>query len=192
MADAETLPSPESEAKSKPALEPAPTPAWVKIGGGVLGAIIIGLQSFNLHQVGIGNDNGLVRTSMLERLLDISTKIDESLRNQTVLLQNQTVMLQSDNRMLQDDTILIQKQTEILTTITKAIEDRKELLDQDLKDLRARQEADAQELRERQDRQGERQDRQGYRQDYQDEVERANPSPSPRPSPRPSVSPLPP
>jgi hypothetical protein len=138
---------PEEESKPEPKARKMTGADWTKIIGGCLGVVLVALQGVNLSETSNVAEGGEKRTVLLEKLIEISHGMNDSLNNQTLILQN-------DTKMIQDDSLLLQKQELILSTINDAIEKRRELLEQDLKDLR-----------ERQDRQGERQDRQGDRQD---------------------------
>lgn len=95
---------------------------WTKIAGAIAGAVLLGLQGVNLSEITHGNQNGEKRMETLQQLLVISKNIDASLKNQT--------------RMLQHDEQSEANQKVILDTIHKAIDERRNLLQQNLEELR--------------------------------------------------------
>ena len=97
-------------------------PEWTKIAGAIAGAVLLGLQGVNLSEISHGNSNGDKRMETLQQLLVISKSIDASLNNQT--------------RMLQHDEQSEENQKVILDTLTKAINERRSLLQQNLEELK--------------------------------------------------------
>jgi hypothetical protein len=93
---------------------------WTKIVGGVVGVILLGLQGVNLSEISHGNENGQKRMQILEQLLDISKNIETSLQNQ--------------NKMLEHDSRSFDNQQKILETLTTAINERRDLLKQNLEE----------------------------------------------------------
>jgi len=97
--------------------------SWVQIAATVAGAIVVGMQGVNFAEISHGNENGEKRMELLQQLLSISKSMDESLKNQ--------------NRMLDHDAQSFQNQQQILETLTKAINERRDIL---LRDLQKQQE----------------------------------------------------
>jgi hypothetical protein len=95
---------------------------WSKIVTGALGVIILGLQGVNLSEIGQVGAGGEKRQALLEQLIVISKDINTS-------LTNQSKMLEHDNRSFEN-------QQQILDTLTKAINERRDLLQQNLDELK--------------------------------------------------------
>ena len=108
--------------KAAPATNGAKHTDWGKIVTGVVGALILGLQGVNLSEIGQVGAGGEKRQVLLEQLIVISKDIEKS-------LDNQTKMLEHDNRSFEN-------QQQILTTLTGAINERRDLLQKNLDDLK--------------------------------------------------------
>jgi hypothetical protein len=115
---------------------------WTQIGGGIVAAVIVALQSANLNETGNVVETGQrivatgeKRTTLLEEILDISKNMDTGLRNQTEILRNEVSMMASDDRSLR-------MQGEILNTIKEAISARQELLEHQLQEMREKDKHD--------------------------------------------------
>jgi hypothetical protein len=87
---------------------------WTTVGAGIAGGILLALQGINLSEIGHVSDDGQKRMEVLQQLVTISKDIDASLKNQ--------------NQMLAHDDQSFQNQKEILETLKKAIEERREQL----------------------------------------------------------------
>ena len=111
--------------KTAPATNGARHTDWGKIITGVVGALILGLQGINLSELGSVGAGGEKRQVLLEQLIVISKDIEKS-------LDNQTKMLEHDNRSFEN-------QQQILTTLTSAINERRDLLQKNLDDLKKQQ-----------------------------------------------------
>jgi small-conductance mechanosensitive channel len=106
-----------------------PAETWTKIAGGIVGVILLGLQGVNLSEVTTGNENGSKRMQLLEQLLVISRDMEKALENQTKILENGAEMLNRDEASLKN-------QGEIILTLKKAIDERRDLLQQNLEEMK--------------------------------------------------------
>ena len=95
---------------------------WSKIITSALGVILLGMQGLNLSEIGQVGAGGEKRQVLLERLIVISTNIEKSLDNQS--------------KMLDHDSRSFENQQRILETLTKAIDERRDLLQQNLDELK--------------------------------------------------------
>jgi hypothetical protein len=95
---------------------------WGKILTGCVGALILGLQGVNLSELGSVGAGGEKRQALLEQLIVISKDIEKSLDNQ--------------GKMLDHDSRSFENQQRILETLTKAIDERRDLLQQNLDELK--------------------------------------------------------
>ena len=95
---------------------------WGKVLTGCVGALILGLQGVNLSELGSVGAGGEKRQALLEQLLVISKDINTS-------LTNQSKMLEHDNKSFEN-------QQQILNTLTTAINERRDLLQKNLDELK--------------------------------------------------------
>ena len=95
---------------------------WSKIVTGALGVILLGMQGVNLSEIGQVGAGGEKRQALLEQLIVISHDIEISLKNQ--------------NQMLEHDNKSFENQQQILDTLTKAIDERRDLLQKNLDELK--------------------------------------------------------
>jgi hypothetical protein len=95
---------------------------WNKLVTTGLGVVLLGLQGVNLSELGSVGAGGEKRRELLEQLIVISKDIEKS-------LDNQGKMLDHDNRSFEN-------QQQILETLTKAINERRDLLQQNLDELK--------------------------------------------------------
>lgn len=95
---------------------------WNKLLTTGLGVILLGLQGVNLSEIGQVGAGGEKRQALLEQLLVISKDINTSLANQS--------------KMLDHDSRSFENQQRILETLTKAIDERRDLLQQNLDELK--------------------------------------------------------
>jgi hypothetical protein len=95
---------------------------WGKILTGCVGALILGLQGVNLSELGSVGAGGEKRQALLEQLIVISHDIETSLKNQ--------------NQMLEHDNKSFENQQKILETLTSAINERRDLLQKNLDELK--------------------------------------------------------
>jgi hypothetical protein len=95
---------------------------WNKIVTSLLGVILLGMQGINLSEIGAVGAGGEKRQALLEQLIVISHDIETSLKNQ--------------NQMLEHDNKSFENQQQILNTLTQAINERRDLLQQNLDELK--------------------------------------------------------
>jgi hypothetical protein len=95
---------------------------WGKIVTSCVGILILGLQGVNLSELGSVGAGGEKRQALLEQLIVISKDIEKSLENQS--------------KMLDHDSRSFENQQRILETLTKAIDERRDLLQQNLDELK--------------------------------------------------------
>ena len=102
---------------------------WGKIITGCVGALILGLQGVNLSEVASVGAGGEKRQVLLEQLIVISKDIEKS-------LDNQGKMLEHDNKNFENQQHLFENQQQILDTLTKAINERRELMQKQLEEYK--------------------------------------------------------
>jgi hypothetical protein len=114
---------------------------WGKVATGALGALILGLQGVNLSEVAGVSAGGEKRQVLLEQILSLSQDMKQSLENQSRSLANQTKILENGSEILQRDDVSFKNQEEIIKTLKAAIDDRRNLLQQNLDELKKQQKA---------------------------------------------------